>query len=76
MFHCNCYLFFFFFFDTEVAASFAVETFPSSLIINIVCLVGGVAEDKHFEDIDGICHDEACSDGLTIERLALVADLT
>ena len=34
------------FFDTEVAAGFAVGTFPSSLIISVVCVVGGVAEDE------------------------------
>ena len=34
------------FFDTEVAAGFAVGAFPSSLIISVVCVVGGVAEDE------------------------------
>lgn len=38
-------------FDTEVAVDFAVETFPSSVIISVVCLVGGLAEDKFFEDL-------------------------
>ena len=40
-----------FVFDTEVAVDFAVETFPSSVIISVVCLVGGLAEDKFFEDL-------------------------
>ena len=53
VFHCNCYLFF----DTDAAASFAVETFPSSLIISVVCLVEGVAEDELFEDLDDMWHD-------------------
>ena len=53
VFHCKCYLFF----DTDEAASFAVETFPSSLIISVVCLVGGVAEDELFDDLDGMWHD-------------------
>ena len=51
--HCNCYLFF----DTDAAASFAVETSPFFLIISVVCLVGGVAEDELFEDLDGMRHD-------------------
>ena len=61
---------------TEVAAGFAVENFPSSLIIIVVCLLGVVAEDERFEDLDGMCHDEACSAGLTIKHLALGDDLT
>ena len=75
MFHCNCYLFVVFF-DTEVAAGLAVETFLSSLIISVVYLVGGVAENELSENLDGMWHDETCSDGLTIKRLALGADLT
>ena len=52
-----------------------METFLSSLIISVICLVGGVAEVKLFEDSDGMWHDKACSDGLTIKHLALGADL-
>ena len=64
------------FFDTEVAAGLVVVIFPSCLIISVVCLVGCVAEDELFEDLDDIWHDEACYDGLTIKRLAMGADLT
>ena len=64
------------FFDTEVAAGFAVEIFPTSLIVSVVCLIGSVAEDELFQDLDGMWHDEACSDGVTIKHLALDADLT
>ena len=53
-----------------------METFLSSLIISVVYLVGGVAENELSENLDGMWHDETCSDGLTIKRLALGGDLT
>ena len=64
------------FFKTEVAANFSVETFLSSLIISLVCLVGSVAEDELFGDLDGMWHDGACSHELRIKCLAFWADLT
>ena len=50
-------------------------SFPSSLILSLVCLVRGVAVEKLFSNLLGIWHnEEAWLGGIAITHLALGAD--